>query len=86
MTSRQLAEKIPAEFRKEILGANMIVEAQANKQNPTMQYLATIWKDYIEPDFKIGCNLCMDRCLKGFRALQEPLIQLEKNSRLLDEV
>ena len=86
MTTKQLAEKIPAEFRKEILGANMIIEAQANKHNTTMQYLATIWKDYIEPDFKMGCNLCMDRCLKGFRALQEHLIQLEKNSRLLNEL
>lgn len=86
MTTTQIAEKIPATFRKEILGANMIVEAQANKHNTVMVYLATIWTDYVEPSFNMGCNLCMDKCLKNFRAIQGDLIDLERTSRLLDEL
>lgn len=83
---RKLAEQIPAEYRREILGMNMLMVAQANNTNQTMLYLCVIWKEYIEKEFEPDCNLCCARVLKNLKAMQPELIQLEKESQLLNQV
>lgn len=79
-----IANLIPAEYRKEILELNIIEKAVAIAGDPNMDYLSTIWKDYIEPDFEPDCPLCFTRVLKNFKNLKPTLIELEKNSKLLD--
>lgn len=85
MSTRSLAALIEREYRKEILELNMIQQAQAVMTNPTMQYLCTIWKAYIEPDFEPDCNMCCSRVLKNFKAMKKDLIALELESKLLDK-
>lgn len=80
---RQIAELIPAEYRKEILELNMIENAVANDTNQSMHYLVVIWKNYVEPNFEPDCNLCRGRVLKNFRGLKSELIELEKEHNLL---
>ncbi len=86
MTLRQIAARIPAEYRKEILQTNMISNATASNADASMSYLLTIWQNYVEPDeiIDIGCGLCKERILKNYRELQAILLDLEKESNLLN--
>jgi len=82
----QIAALIPAEYRKEILELNMIDEAQAIGTDGSMQYLGVIWKNYVEPDFTPDCNMCYGRVLTNFKQIKKSLIELEKQSKLLNQV
>ncbi|MVT11372.1 hypothetical protein [Chitinophaga tropicalis] len=86
MTVREIAGRIPAEYRKEILETNMISQATANSADVSMHYLLTIWKNYVEPNeiVDMGCGLCKERILKNYRELQPILVELEKQSNLLN--
>lgn len=88
MTLREIAGTIPAEYRREILETNMISQATANRADTSMHYLFTIWKNYVEPEEHLdeGCGLCMERILKNYRGLQDILVSLEKEAKLLDEI
>lgn len=86
MTAKQIAGLIPAEYRREMLETNAISSAMASGGDPTMQYLAVIWKKYIDPNEKLDCSLCLERILRNLRELQPLLVELERESRLLDEV
>lgn len=85
MTLNDIANQIPAEYRKEILQTNMISQAIANNADPSMHYLVNIWQTYVEPHEKIdlGCGLCRERILNNFRGIQDTLVTLEKQSNLL---
>lgn len=61
----------------------MIATAQANQSDKAMHYLFTIWKNYINPEEKNECNLCLKRVLDNYKAMQETLIELERESNLL---
>lgn len=86
MTIKQIAGRIPAEYRKEILETNMISQATANQADTSMFYLLTIWQNYVEPNeiIDIGCGICKERILKNYRELQATLVELEKQSKLLN--
>ena len=84
MTYQQIIERIPAEYRKEILELNMISKAQAQGADPSMAYLGTVWKEYVSPDEDLGCGLCLSRILDNFRQLQPTMVAMEKQSKLLD--
>jgi hypothetical protein len=86
MSIQQIAGRIPAEYRKEILDTNMISQATANQADPSMFYLLTIWQNFVEPNeiMDMGCGLCKERILKNYRELQATLVELEKQSKLLD--
>lgn len=86
MTARQIADRIPAEYRKEILDLNMINQANAIAGDTHMYYLMTVWKNYIEPSFEPDCNLCLARVLKNFKLLKQHFINLEQENQLLNEV
>jgi hypothetical protein len=83
---QQIAELIPAEYRKEILEMNIIDEAQAVASNPSMQYLGVIWKNYVERDFDPQCGLCYTRVLENFQALKKTFLAMEQGPDLLNEV
>lgn len=86
MSIKKIAALIPAEYRKEILELNMIQRAVANSADATMSYLATIWKNYIEPDFTGDCNLCYGRVLDNFKQMKPYLVEMEKVNNLLVEL
>jgi hypothetical protein len=86
MTLQQLAAQIPGKYRRAILNKNLIVKAQAVAGNDEMYELFVYWKDYLEPTIEPACNMCFARVLDGFRKMQDILIELEKESELLNEV
>lgn len=86
MTARQIAALIPAKYRTEILETNMIATAQAVATDGPMSYLATLWKEYIAPHEDIRCPLCLARILKNYHELQPFLVDLEKQTKLLDQL
>lgn len=84
MNIKKIAERIPGEYRKEILDLEMIDKAIPNNTDNTMHYLSVIWKNYIEPDFDAACNLCYSRVLDNMKKLKPILIEIEKENRLLN--
>lgn len=86
MTVTQIAALIPDEYRKEILQMNMIGSAIATTTDPTMQYLGTIWKNYVAPQESLDCGLCMERILKNYKQMQPVFLEMEKKSNLLDSI
>jgi hypothetical protein len=86
MNLRQIAEQIPAEYRREILLTNMIGKAQANGADPMMTYLATIWKNYFEPDLQLTCSQCYVRVLQNWKGIEWELVKLEREARLLNTI
>lgn len=85
MNVKAFAALIPAEYRKEILDLDMIDKAIPNNTDTTMHYLSVIWKNYIEPDFDPSCNLCYSRVLNNMKKIKPTLIELEQQSRLLNQ-
>jgi hypothetical protein len=83
MTPKEIAQLIPAEYRKEILELNIIENAQAISSNESMLYLVAIWKNYVEPDFSGDCNLCLGRVLTNLKNMLPTFVELEKESNLL---
>lgn len=86
MSLKRIALLIPPEYRKEILDLDMIGRAVGTSSDATMGYLIIIWKNYIEPDFSPDCNLCIGRVLDNFRQMKKVLVELEKDSNLLNTV
>jgi hypothetical protein len=88
MSLQAIAERIPAEYRTEILETNMVSKAQAIQGNPSMHYLFTIWKNYVEPtvDLDMECAQCLTRILNNYSQLMPAFIELEKQQRLLKAV
>ncbi|HRA42318.1 MAG TPA: hypothetical protein PLV31_01345 [Gammaproteobacteria bacterium] len=86
MKISEIAALIPAEYRTEILEMDMIANAQPTNTCSTMHYLATIWKNYIEPTFTGDCNLCYSRVLNNYKQLLPTLIDLEKQAKLMNAV
>jgi hypothetical protein len=85
MTINDIASRIPAEYRREILETNMISQAVANVADTSMYYLLNIWQTYVDPGNKIdvGCGLCREQILKNYREMQQTLVNMEKQSNLL---
>lgn len=86
MNQKQIAQMIPAEYRREILDTNMINRASAHTGDASMNYLGVIWNNYIAPEENLSCSLCLERVLSNFKSLQPYLIELEKESKLLSEL
>jgi hypothetical protein len=86
MTLKQIASLIPREYRKEILELNMIDRAIAQSTDPTMHYLGIIWKNYVDPNFTGDCNLCYGTVLTNLKNMKTTLVEMERESKLLDQV
>jgi len=85
MSVKVIARLIPPEYRREILVTNMITTAVATSTDANMHYLCTIWSNYVEPGWTPDCNLCCSRVLTNYKNMIDELIQLEKESQLLNE-
>lgn len=89
MNLRQTAAKIPAIIRRERLltPEDPIYNAVAAVTNQNMMLLAEIWYSYIEPNKDRGyCPVCLTNIKNNFQSLQPELIELEKESILLNEI
>lgn len=86
MTAKDIAGRIPASYRKEILELNMIQTAQPITSDASMEYLATIWKTYLAPHENITCPLCLVRILNNYKEMLSIFIDIEKQSRLLEAI
>lgn len=86
MKIEQMASLIPPEYRKEILDLNMIDTAIPNDTDNTMYYLCVVFKDYIETDFDPACPRCYSRVIKFFKTIKIKLVELEQQSRLLNQI
>jgi hypothetical protein len=80
---KKIAELIPAGERSVILEQNLIAKAIGRADQYEMNYLMVIWRTYVEPDLGV-CPLCVNRILNNFRQLQGLLIEMEKQSKLLE--
>lgn len=80
-----IAKKIPGEYRAEILQLNSIDLARASADNPSMIYLFTVWKNFIQPDEGLdsACGSCLQNILNNWYELKGTLIKMEKKSNLL---
>lgn len=87
MNIRQYAERIPDEVRSKrlMVPSEPIKKAVAYSENPQMQLLFLIWKEFIENmnDLDIGCPQCLKRILDNFQQMEPALIELEKQYQLL---
>lgn len=89
-----IAQRIPAETRKMMLEGNFIFKAVANEYDSDMIKLYIIYANYIEPyseaykyeDGRIigACQLCLTNILDKFKLLEPYLIQLERESNLIE--
>jgi hypothetical protein len=87
MSLQSIAQRIPSEYRQEILETGMIQKAQATPDNPSMFYLFTIWKNYVETDnMDIECRACLERILKNYKELSDVFVQLERAALILKQV
>lgn len=82
----ELAKKIPAEIRSNILNGNMI--QQAIGFNEYMKYLFEAWFLYIDPEGHKdwNCGFCRENVKSNFTKLLPSLLELDKNSKLLDAI
>lgn len=84
MTYREIAALIPQNYRQEILETNMIANAVATTTDKNMNMLAIIWRTYIDPNLNTGCNVCMQQLYANWNAILPSIVQIEKESRLLN--
>lgn len=78
-----IARLIPDAERADILNKNIIANAAPVEGNENMHHLMVIWRTYLEPTLVVTCNTCFEKVIKGFRNMQDSLIELEKQHRLL---
>lgn len=79
----QIINLLPLSERKKILENNIINDAVAVANDNNMQYLAIIWKTYIEPTVEISCNPCLSRIHKNFREMHGRMLELQNEANLL---
>jgi hypothetical protein len=63
-----------------------ILTVWQTSKDPAMQYLGTIWKNYVNPMEKLDCGMCLERVLNNYRQLQPVMIEMEKERKLLGSV
>lgn len=85
MDYKELAKRLPADYRKEILSMNLINKAQPNEGNPAMNYLFQAYSIYIDPaaQLNITCGSCLSDILNKWKVLSPVLLSLERESNLI---
>lgn len=89
--ARETAKLIPRQFRKELLEDNVIYKAIVKHGDTHMQILVIIYENYIfnegKPiDMNNPCLKCLGKILEVFNLILPELINLEKESKLLDVI
>lgn len=91
MTLNELASKIPYKYRKQLLDGNVIYKAIADANDVQMRILIIIYENYVFPegekiDLKSPCLICLNNILNQFKNLEQYLVILERESKLLDSI
>ncbi len=90
MNARSIAQRIPDRVRSERLltEPDPILTAIASSANPAMQLLFAVWFEFIEPygEKNLSCGLCLARVINSFKALRPVLIELERESLILQQL
>ena len=91
MTLNELASKIPYKYRKQLLDGNVIYKAIADANDVQMRILIIIYENYVFPegekiDLKSPCFICLNNILNQFKNLEQYLVILERESKLLDSI
>ena len=77
---------IPAKYRAFIVENNLIYKAIANPADTHMRQLFEIWVTCVEPGKKddFHCNICLSNILANYREIEQTLVQLVKEDKLID--
>lgn len=89
MNIKEIARKIPAEIRSEILLTenDIISNSVAVWENQNMQILLKIWHQFIEPHKEITqCPICLGNILTNFQQMKSALIELENEHQNLQKL
>jgi len=88
MNIHQLAQRIPKKLRDEILQENYIANAVSIVDNVYMQYLWTVWYEYVDVDNTqdYTCGYCRATVIDNFTALLPAIIELHKKEKLLEQL
>ena len=90
MTPRSIAQRIPDRVRSERLltEPDPILTAIASASNPAMQLLFAVWFEFVEPHGvkNLNCGLCLARVLESFKVMRPVLLELERESKILEQL
>jgi hypothetical protein len=90
MDYKVLARRIPNNVRSQKLftADDPIATAIPISINYQMQVLFNIWFTFIEPEGekKLNCPICLQTILDNFRQMHGVLIELERESKILNEI
>ncbi len=77
---------IPINYVIAIVEKNIIANSVPISSNQYMKYLFTIWYNYIEPNSEgdLGCPYCLNNILGNFKAMQDDLIEIYKQDKLIN--
>ena len=87
MTTKQIAESIPHEYRKKIL-LEWLPEATPNMSNDAFKLLWEAYFIYIDPNAikKDNCPICLRNVLKNWQSLSKPLAEAEQEYNALEKI
>lgn len=85
---KTLALRIPKQLRDEILTENYIANVVSITDNVYMQYLWTVWYEYVDigGELDIECGYCRAAVIENFMKLQPALIEIHKEEKLLEKL
>ena len=91
MSNRVTAALIPPMFRRQLLDNNWVYKAVVVANDPQMSILVVIYNNYIfsegpAVDMSNPCLACISKILDIFKLILPDLIELEKESKLLEIV
>ncbi len=90
MNARSTAQRIPDRVRSERLltEPDPILTAIASSANPAMQLLFAVWFEFVEPhgEKDLNCGLCLARVIKSFQFIRPALLELERESKILQQL
>ena len=81
----KVVDIIPVDIQETILLENYIDNAIPIIGDESMYYLMIVWRNYLEPNLAVNCNLCLTRILKEFKALRPYMIEKVKTENLLND-
>jgi hypothetical protein len=87
MTTKQIAESIPHEFRVKIL-LEWLPEAKASMGDPAFKMLWEAYFMYVDPNGvrKDNCPICHQNVLDNWKHLAKKLTEVEQEYNALEQI
>jgi hypothetical protein len=84
---KQIADKIPHEYRRKII-LEWLPVAKATMGNPEFKMLWEAYYIYIDPNGvkKSNCPICLENVLKNWKDLAPHLVEAEKEYNALEQI